>query len=131
MGSEIRVEIPKIDFTGVELSKTGTKEWDKTKEKVMDALEKHGCFEAMFDRVSMELRDEFFGPVLDELFKVPLDLKILNSSDKPFQGYIPKRPELVCNFESLVVHNASSYSSIQAFASLLLIINPQLNLSFW
>ncbi|KAH7660150.1 Iron/ascorbate family oxidoreductases protein [Dioscorea alata] len=108
MGSKIRVEIPKIDFTGVELSKTGTKEWDKAKEKVMEALEKHGCFEAMLDRVTMELKDEFFGPVLDELFIVPLDLNILNSY-KPLQGYIPKRPELGSNFESLVGWGAEKH----------------------
>ncbi|KAM0942627.1 putative oxoglutarate/iron-dependent dioxygenase, non-heme dioxygenase domain-containing protein [Dioscorea sansibarensis] len=130
MGTESRVEIPKIDFSGVELAKIGTQEWDKAKEKVMEALEKHGCFEAVFDKVTTELRDEFFGPVLDELFKVPLDLKIRNYSDKPLQGYIPRRPELGCNFESLVVKDASSYSSIQAFASLLLINHHQANPSF-
>ncbi|KAJ0960479.1 hypothetical protein J5N97_001685 [Dioscorea zingiberensis] len=55
----------------------------------MEALETQGFFEAVYDSVSMETLEELFGPVLNELFALPPDIKMRNHSDKPLQGYIP------------------------------------------
>ncbi|KAJ0989642.1 hypothetical protein J5N97_007998 [Dioscorea zingiberensis] len=117
MGSEM-TEIRKIDFSGLEMRKAGTEEWIKVRGEVMEALETKGFFEAVYDNVSRETLEELFGPVLKELFALPLDVKmIMNHSDKPYEAYVPRRPG--CNFESLKVHDASSDSSISNFAALL------------
>ncbi|KAJ0960480.1 hypothetical protein J5N97_001686 [Dioscorea zingiberensis] len=84
----------------------------------MEALETQGFFEAVYDDVSSETLEELFGPVLKELFGVPLDVKmIMNHSDMPYEAYAPRRPG--CNFESLKVDDASSDSSLSNFVALL------------
>ncbi|KAF3543999.1 hypothetical protein DY000_02003229 [Brassica cretica] len=48
---------PVIDFSYQTL-KPGTSKWDKVKADVRKALEDYGCFEAFFDKVSLELDKE-------------------------------------------------------------------------
>ncbi|KAJ0960415.1 hypothetical protein J5N97_001777 [Dioscorea zingiberensis] len=115
MGSEIR----KIDFSGLEMKKAGTKEWVEVRGEVMEALETQGFFEAVYDSVSMETLEELFGPVLKELFALPPDIKMRNHSDKPLQGYIPRSSAKGFNYESLKVHDASSDSSLSSFSALM------------
>ncbi|KAJ0960477.1 hypothetical protein J5N97_001683 [Dioscorea zingiberensis] len=117
MGSTEMSEIRKIDFSGLEMGKAGTKEWVKVREEVMEALETHGFFEAVYDRVSRETLEELFGPVLEELFALPPDVKMRTHSDKPYHGYVPAT--LVYNFESFKVHDAPTDSSLSAFSALL------------
>ncbi|KAJ0960748.1 hypothetical protein J5N97_001397 [Dioscorea zingiberensis] len=81
----------------LEMRKAGTEEWVKVRGEVMEALETQGFFEAVYDDVSSETLEELFGPVLKELFGVPLDVKmIMNHSDMPYEAYAPRRPG--CNF---------------------------------
>ncbi|KAJ0989635.1 hypothetical protein J5N97_007991 [Dioscorea zingiberensis] len=127
MSSEM-AEFRKIDFSGLEMRKAGTEEWVKVRGEVMEALETQGFFEAVYDDVSSETLEELFGPVLKELFGVPLDVKmIMNHSDMPYEAYAPRRPG--CNFESLKVDDASSDSSLSNFVALLW--PPNGNPHFW
>ncbi|KAJ0973766.1 hypothetical protein J5N97_015731 [Dioscorea zingiberensis] len=93
------LDIPQVNFSGLDLSKVGTEEWLLARGQVMKALETHGFFSAVFNKVPDETLDALFGPLADDLFSLPLETKMLTTSDKFYQGYIPKRPG--SNFESL------------------------------
>ncbi|XP_060183193.1 deoxypodophyllotoxin synthase-like [Lycium barbarum] len=53
-------------------------------DEVRGALEEYGCFLAVFDSVSPELNNEIFH-ALEELFDLPRETKICNTSEKPFE----------------------------------------------
>uniref|UniRef100_A0A0D3B8N5 Non-haem dioxygenase N-terminal domain-containing protein n=1 Tax=Brassica oleracea var. oleracea TaxID=109376 RepID=A0A0D3B8N5_BRAOL len=61
---------PVIDFSYQTL-KPGTSKWDKVKADVRKALEDYGCFEAFFDKVSLELDKSVFE-AMDNLFELPI-----------------------------------------------------------
>ena len=86
MGSETILQLPVIDFTGLDLESKNPK-WDKVRSQVHKALVEYGSFEALFDKVSLELRKSFLF-VLKELFDLPLETKQKNVPNKPFHGYI-------------------------------------------
>jgi len=68
MGSEAPPpRIPVINFPPSGVLKSGTPEWESIKFQVMKALEEYGCFEALFDKVSLDLRKSVFSS-LKELF---------------------------------------------------------------
>ena len=72
MGSET-IQLPVIDFSGVDLERENPK-WDEVRSQVHKALVECGSFEALFDKVSLDLRKSFFV-VLKELFDLPLKTK--------------------------------------------------------
>ncbi|KAJ0973732.1 hypothetical protein J5N97_015697 [Dioscorea zingiberensis] len=113
------LDIPQVNFSGLDLSKVGTEEWLLARGQVMKALETHGFFSVVFNKVPDETLDALFGPLADDLFSLPLETKMLTTSDKFYQGYIPKRPG--SNFESLNIDmvDASPLDSIQRFVSLM------------
>lgn len=86
MGSETPLQLPVINFSKQDL-KPGSQEWDLLKSQVRQALEEYGCFEALFDKASLELRNAVFEG-LEELFDLPLQAKMLNVSDKPILHHI-------------------------------------------
>ena len=128
MGSEKNLEglkIPVIDFS-VEAVKAETPEWDTVRGQVRRALEEFGCFEAVFDRISLGARRAFFR-ALEEMFDLPLQNKQRNVSDRPFHGYLGQRPELPL-LESLGIENVTNHHQVESFANLLW---PQGNPAFW
>lgn len=64
---------------------TGTLEWDSVRARVRKTLEKYGCFEALFDGASVELRKAVFE-ASEEVFHLPLETKISTKSDKLYKG---------------------------------------------
>lgn len=86
MGSIAQNKLPVINFSEV-AGKLGSPEWDRVRDQVMQALVEYGCFEAMFNGVPVDLRKAFLGSI-EELFKLPLETKMRNSSEKPFHGYM-------------------------------------------
>ncbi|XVF74657.1 hypothetical protein PTKIN_Ptkin13bG0128800 [Pterospermum kingtungense] len=122
MSSETPARPPVIDFSKQGL-KPGTPEWDLVKLQLRQALEKYGCFEALFDKV-VEVQEALFG-AMQELFDLPLQTKQRYVSDKPFRGY--SRPTATL-YESMVIDDANIAENIeQRLANALW---PQGNTSF-
>lgn len=86
MGSETEVKLPVIDFSNLDLECNGS-QWESVKFQVHKALVEYGCFEAVFDKVSLNLRRALFVE-LEELFDLPVQTKQQVVSSKPYHGYI-------------------------------------------
>ncbi|KAL3529968.1 hypothetical protein ACH5RR_009290 [Cinchona calisaya] len=115
MGSDT-IKLPIVDFSQPEL-KPGTSKWDLVKNQVRLALEEFGCFEAKFDKIPPELRKSIFD-TLEELFDLPLQVKLRNSSKKPYHGYVGQYP-MVPLFESMGIDDATIPEKVESFIDLL------------
>lgn len=124
MGSETTLKLPVIDFSNESL-KPGSPEWDSVKSQVQQALQQYGCFEALFDKLSIELRKQIFV-VLEELFSLPLQTKLKNVSKKPFHGYVGQYP-MVPLYESMGIDDANVMKKVEDLTKKLW---PQGNTSF-
>ncbi|OMP00176.1 Oxoglutarate/iron-dependent dioxygenase [Corchorus olitorius] len=124
MGSEAQFRLPVIDFSKQDL-KPGSPEWDLVKSQVRKALEDYGCFEALFDKASLELRNAVFGG-LKELFDLPLETKMLNVSDKPSHAYIAPHPNAPL-YESIGIEEPNITENLESLANSFW---PQGNASF-
>ncbi|KAK1358258.1 2-oxoglutarate-dependent dioxygenase-related family protein [Heracleum sosnowskyi] len=116
MGSQNHLTLPVINFSGLEL-KPGTPFWDTVKSEVHQALQEYGCFEASFDKVPLELRKSLFN-ALQELFDLPLQTKLKNSSKIPFHGYVGQYP-MVPLYESMGIEGAPVLQESQNFTNVL------------
>ncbi|CAL5439922.1 unnamed protein product [Camellia sinensis] len=116
MGSKTQLRLPMIDFSNVELNPSSP-EWKSVKAQVREALEEYGCFEATFSKVPLDLRKALFG-ALEELFDLPLQTKLKNSSKKPFHGYVGQYP-MVPLYESMGIDHAPNPDKVQGFTQLL------------
>ncbi|CAN8324924.1 unnamed protein product [Cochlearia groenlandica] len=89
ISSEIKLplSLPIIDFSSPDL-KLETPEWDLVKSQVRKALEEYGCFEALFDGASMELRKALFE-ASKEVFDLPLETKMSTRTNIHYEGYLP------------------------------------------
>ncbi|CAN1835423.1 Probable 2-oxoglutarate-dependent dioxygenase AOP1.2 [Linum perenne] len=92
MGTECNPKLPFIDFSKQNL-KSGTPDWEVLKSQVREALEEYGCFEASYDKVSTTLCSAAVES-LEELFSLPLPIKLRNASKKPFHGYVGQYPQV-------------------------------------
>lgn len=124
MGSETPLKLPTIDFSMPNL-KPGTTEWDLVRAQVRNALEEYGCFEALFNKVPLDIRKAIFEAT-EELFDLPLQTKLRNVSQKPFHGYVGQYP-MVPLYESMGIDEANVYEHVQSFTNLFW---PQQNPSF-
>ncbi|KAA8515883.1 hypothetical protein F0562_019062 [Nyssa sinensis] len=86
MASQTVPKLPVVDFTKGSL-KPGSSSWLSTCNDVRHALEEYGCFVALYDKVSRELDKEVFG-ALKDLFDLPTETKVQNTSDKLYYGYV-------------------------------------------
>lgn len=124
MGSENPPRLPIIDFSKPDL-KPGTPEWDSVKSQVRQALEEYGCFEALFNKVPLELRKAIFG-ALEELFDLSLQTKLRNRSKKPFHGYVGQYPQVPL-YESMGIDDANIVEKVESMTNILW---PEGNQSF-
>ncbi|RWW23970.1 hypothetical protein GW17_00011758 [Ensete ventricosum] len=115
--SAAKQKYPKIDFSELDIASPGTPRWEAVREQVMEALASCGFFEAVFPQVAQELRESFFGTAMKELFALPLDTKLRNTSNKPFHGYLGQIPYL--SYESLAILDASLPQGVDSFTSLM------------
>ncbi|XP_009146229.1 probable 2-oxoglutarate-dependent dioxygenase AOP1 isoform X2 [Brassica rapa] len=74
------LSLPVIDFSVPNL-KPETPQWDSVRAQVRKALEDFGCFEALFDGASVELRKAVFE-ASQEVFDLPLETKLSAKSEK-------------------------------------------------
>ncbi|CAL9216503.1 unnamed protein product [Arabidopsis halleri] len=90
--TQLPLSLPIIDFSSPDL-KPETPEWDLVRSQVRKALEEYGCFEALFDGASMELRKALFE-ASKEVFDLPLETKLSTKTDMHYEGYltIPRVP---------------------------------------
>ncbi|CAI0422550.1 unnamed protein product [Linum tenue] len=111
MGSESYPKLPFLDFSKPELTKPGTPQWESLKSQVREALEEYGCFEASFDKISVEIRTAVFES-LEELFDLPLQTKLRNVSKKPFHGYVGQYPQAPL-YESMGIDDADALEKVE------------------
>ncbi|THU65862.1 hypothetical protein C4D60_Mb05t08110 [Musa balbisiana] len=117
----------KLDFSGLSLEKAGTPEWERVRAQMMEVVaNEQNWFEAVYDGVAPELREALFGRTLKELFGLPVDVKMRNTSNKPHHGYIGQFPGL--DYEALSVFDAHLVEGTRSFAELMW---PEGNPSFW
>ena len=113
----VSVSQSKLPVINMEDLKPGTESWVSTSHKVRHALEEYGCFMAVYGAFHQELKTEVLAG-LKNLFDLPTETKIKNTSDKPFHGYLGPfrtRPLL----ESMGIENPTSFDSVQSFANLM------------
>ncbi|CAA7013762.1 unnamed protein product [Microthlaspi erraticum] len=110
--ASLALQLPVIDFTSPNL-KPGTVEWDSVRDDVRKALEEYGCFEALFDKVPVELRKAVFD-VSEEAFRLPLETKQRVVSSRKYRGYVGQIPTLPL-FEVLGVDFAENEDKVNEF----------------
>ncbi|KAI3522200.1 hypothetical protein L1887_11684 [Cichorium endivia] len=109
-------KLPVIDFTVKNLDPT-SRSWITKCDEVTVALEEHGCFIAMYDGVSQELEDAIFLAT-QELFNLPTEVKVLNTSNAPYHGYIGQIPTMPL-YESLGIENTTTTEGAEIFTKLM------------
>ena len=112
MASETACQVPVVDFTDEKL-KPGTQTWASACQVIRGALEDHGCFYALCDKVPMELYNSVFA-LMEELFDLPLETKMQKTSEKPFHGYYGQY-ESVPLYESLGIDDPLTMEAVQKF----------------
>lgn len=110
MGSQAHLRLPIIDFSEVSNHNRGTIVWDSTKTQVFKALEEFGCFEAIIDGISHDLRDSLFSS-FKQLFDLPLETKVRNVTEKFYNGYVGQAKEVPI-FESLGIEEPESFANL-------------------
>ncbi|RWV81213.1 hypothetical protein GW17_00057390 [Ensete ventricosum] len=108
----------KLDFSGLSLEKAGTPEWDRVRAEMMEVVvNEQGWFEAVYDGVAPELREALFDRSLKELFELPVDVKMRNTSNKANHGYIGQFPGM--DYEALSVADVHLVESTRSFTELI------------
>ncbi|XP_022777202.1 2-oxoglutarate-dependent dioxygenase AOP3-like [Durio zibethinus] len=115
MATQSAVMLPVIDLFD-ENSKPGTASWVTKCNDVRLALEEYGCFLTPYDKVSSQLQDQVFNSV-KQLFALPTETKVQNTSDKPYFGYF-KHPSIPLS-ESMGIDNPTILEGTQSFTNLM------------
>ncbi|KAF8034414.1 hypothetical protein BT93_C0652 [Corymbia citriodora subsp. variegata] len=87
MSSISTVKLPPIDLSELDGSKPRTGRWDSSQSRVRRALEEFGCFEALYDKMTLELHNDAFQES-EELLELPTDVRHrFHFPAKPSVGY--------------------------------------------
>ncbi|KAI7752047.1 hypothetical protein M8C21_009228 [Ambrosia artemisiifolia] len=116
MGSLQQANLPVIEFSVKQLDPASSS-WVTKCGEVTRALEEYGCFMATYDGVSQELHDAIFL-ASQELFDLPTEVKVLNTSDTPSHGYVGQIP-IIPLYESLGIENATTTHGVERFTKLM------------
>ncbi|XP_015868729.2 probable 2-oxoglutarate-dependent dioxygenase AOP1 [Ziziphus jujuba] len=116
MGSQTEMKVPVIDLTKENL-KPGTDSWISACKQVRYAFEEYGCVEVVYDKVSMELGSSMFA-VVDDLFNLPIETKMQNTSDRPYHSYFG-RYSFIPLYESLGIDNPTTLEGAQHFTNIM------------
>ncbi|VVB00406.1 unnamed protein product [Arabis nemorensis] len=122
--TNLALQLPLIDFTSRDL-KLGTIEWDSVRGDVRKAFEEYGCFEVLFDKVTVELRNAVFE-ASEEFFRLPLETKQKIVSDVKYKGYVGQNPTNPL-YEGVGIDVADNSDKVNEFTQKLW---PQGNMSF-
>ncbi|XP_030549996.1 probable 2-oxoglutarate-dependent dioxygenase AOP1 [Rhodamnia argentea] len=117
MGSLLPPKLPLIDFCKKDV-KPGSTYWDSVQKVVVKALEEFGCFEARYDKISVELHNDVFKQ-LEDLFNLPAGTKrSFVDPQRPFDGFVADRP-LSPLYEAMGVSGVLYSGGIGKLASLM------------
>ncbi|KAF2301324.1 hypothetical protein GH714_022738 [Hevea brasiliensis] len=111
-------DFPVIDFSRLDLNPgSNPEEWDSVKSQVLKAAEKYGCFKFVSNKISSELRKAILSD-LEEIFALPLEIKMGNTSEIPNAGYIGKTP-FTPLFESLGIVDPIALENVESLTNAL------------
>lgn len=116
MGSLHEPKLPVIEFFVKDLIPASSS-WVTKCVEVTQALEEYGCFIAIYDGVSQELHDAIFLAT-QELFDLPTEVKVLNTSDTPSHGYVGQIP-VIPLYEGLGIEDATTTHGVERFTKLM------------
>ncbi|KAL6137685.1 hypothetical protein ACLB2K_062974 [Fragaria x ananassa] len=118
MGSHTQpaAKVPIVDLSKENL-KPGTDSWLLAGKEIKYALEEYGCFEAIYNKVPLELHNSTFS-VLQDLFDLPLETKMQSTSDRPYHSYFGQYSFLPL-YESLGVDKPTTIEGVQRFISIM------------
>ncbi|EEF44707.1 probable 2-oxoglutarate-dependent dioxygenase AOP1 [Ricinus communis] len=118
MSPKTYLAVPVIDFSRLDLNPdNNTEEWESVRTQVVKALEEHGCFKASSNKISLELRQAILSD-LEELFALPLENKMRNTSELPNCGYIGKSPFTPLH-ESLGIIDPITLENVESLTNVL------------
>ncbi|KAL8458119.1 hypothetical protein ACS0TY_035850 [Phlomoides rotata] len=106
--------LPIIDFSNL---KQDTPAWESVKKQVREALEEYSGFEVTLDDIPLHLQKSVFDG-MQQLFDLPLETKLHNTSDKPYHGYVGRHASVPL-YESLGIEDVLSPAKVDAFTSLM------------
>ncbi|KAL6848895.1 hypothetical protein ACP4OV_021478 [Aristida adscensionis] len=114
------MQLPRIDFSGVDLSAPVAGAWPAVRAQVIDALTTFGCFDAHYPALTPELRAALFDGAVRPLFALPADAKRRNyyGPELPWHGYLRGLPGLEA-YESLAIVDGHQAEHIRTFADLM------------
>ncbi|CAN1302875.1 Probable 2-oxoglutarate-dependent dioxygenase AOP1.2 [Linum perenne] len=92
------LKIPFIDFRKAEL-KQGSSEWETLKQQVGKAVEEYGCFEASFDKITVDCRRAVF-------------------KSRPLHGYVGQFPSIPL-YESMGIDHADILENVESLTNTL------------
>ncbi|CAA3026132.1 probable 2-oxoglutarate-dependent dioxygenase AOP1 [Olea europaea subsp. europaea] len=125
MGSDAQSKLPIIDFREENLI-PGTNSWVSASNLVQCALESYGCFIAVYEKITLEQRNEVFKSA-KELFDLPVETKVKNISNFAGSGYGRNYP-IMPLFEYMGIENGANLEATKNFTS---IMWPDGNDCFW
>lgn len=125
MGSQTQPKILGVDLCNENL-KPGTSTWISTCNEIRQAMEDTGCFEAIYNKIPLELHNEIFKAA-DELFDLPIETKMQNTSDKPYHEYFGQYTGIPL-YESLAIDDPTNLTASQRFTDRMW---PNGNPPFW
>ncbi|XP_073135956.1 probable 2-oxoglutarate-dependent dioxygenase AOP1 [Henckelia pumila] len=107
-------QLPVVDFTKLEM-KPGSNSWSSTCNQVKKSLENHGCFVALYNKISPQLHKSIFQSA-DELFDLPIQTKLLNRNEKSYHGYVGQSTVIPLH-EGLGIDYATTLQGAQTFTN--------------
>ncbi|XP_039145615.1 probable inactive 2-oxoglutarate-dependent dioxygenase AOP2 [Dioscorea cayenensis subsp. rotundata] len=110
-------QLPMVNLSGLNPSQPHSSDWDAARTAVFQALEKFGCFQAVYDRITPELKGLIFREAMEDVFSLPLETKMGNNPKFPLGGFIGNLPDMT--FESLRVDEAPALDAAERFTHLM------------
>ncbi|XP_018715897.2 probable 2-oxoglutarate-dependent dioxygenase AOP1 [Eucalyptus grandis] len=85
--------------------------WISTSKRVVLGLEDYGCFVAAYPSFTSQAHNEIFHE-LEALFDLPTEIKLRNTSEKPYFAYVGNTPSFLCMRSwALIMRRQSKVSS--------------------
>ncbi|CAJ1967667.1 unnamed protein product [Sphenostylis stenocarpa] len=112
MGSQTQSQLPVVNFMNENL-KQGAHTWVSTCEVVRSALEDHGGFLALYDKISLETYDLIYNE-MKSFFDLSVETKRRKTTEKPIFSYSGQRPGIPL-YESTGIINPLSFEDCQKY----------------